>query len=182
MNGPNPKPAGPLAADKQFYMVLFEHIRCPLHRYTFSVGPIRRWVESHCEQRVLNLFAGQTLLDVDEVRNDSDAAMPAGYHLDALELLRNWKADRFQTILLDPPYAYRKSMELYKGNICSPFRQLKDAIPNCLSPGGIVITFGYHSIVMGRSRHFQLEKIALFSHGGAIHDTIACIERYQPNL
>ncbi|EHQ30895.1 hypothetical protein Mucpa_6846 [Mucilaginibacter paludis DSM 18603] len=155
-----------------------EHYRCPLHRYTFSVTPIRRWVESQCEGRVLNLFAGPTLLQVDEVRNDLDPAMPAEYHLDALDLLETWQGEPFGTILLDPPYALRKSMELYKGNICSPFRRIKDAIPRCLKPGGLVITFGYHSVVMGCSRSFKLEKVALFSHGGAIHDTIASVERF----
>jgi hypothetical protein len=161
-------------------MVSFEHIRCPLHRYTFSVRPIREWVESNCEGRVLNLFAGPTRLAIDELRNDLDPDMPADHHLDALEFLRSWEGEKFNTILLDPPYAYRKSMELYKGMVCSPFRQLKDEICHCLLPGGIVITFGYHSIVMGTGRKFHFEKIGLFSHGGAIHDTIASIERYQP--
>lgn len=160
-------------------MVQFEHIRCPLHRYTFSVAPIRHWVERSCEGRVLNLFAGQTLLKIDEVRNDLDPDMPANYHLDALVFLRTWPGEKFNTVLLDPPYAYRKSMELYKGNLCSPFRQLKDEISRVLMPGGLVITFGYHSIVMGSLRGFSLERIALFSHGGAIHDTITSVERQQ---
>lgn len=161
-------------------MVLFEHIRCPLNRYTFSVGPIRAWVERSCEGRVLNLFAGKTLLNADETRNDLDPSMNASYRLDALAFLRTWTGERFHTILLDPPYAFRKSMEMYNGIVCSPFRQLKDEAVNCLYPGGKVITFGYHSIVMGKQRKFQLEKIALFSHGGAIHDTIASVERHQP--
>lgn len=160
-------------------MVQFDHIRCPLHRYTFSVAPIRNWVEHTCEGRVLNLFAGQTLLQVDEVRNDLDQEMPAHYHLDALAFLRTWENGGFNTILLDPPYAFRKSMELYKGIVCSPFRQLKDEINRVLYPGGLVITFGYHSIVMGSQRSFAVERVALFSHGGAIHDTIATVERFQ---
>ena len=160
--------------------IVFSHIRCPLNRYTFSVGPVRAWVEDVCEGRVLNLFAGKTRLEVNETRNDLDIEVPADYHLDALEFLRTWRGEKFDTILLDPPYAYRKSMEMYKGIICSPFRQLKDAIPARLKTGGIVITFGYHSIVMGKTRAFQPEQVALFSHGGAIHDTIATIERYSP--
>jgi len=158
----------------------FEHIRCPLHRYTFSVKAIRHWVEQTCEGRVLNLFAGSTKLTLNETRNDLDPDMPADYHLDALAFLRGWSGEKFNTILLDPPYAFRKSMELYKGIICSPFRQLKDALPECLEPGGLVITFGYHSVVMGRTRNFRLERITMFSHGGAIHDTIASAERYAP--
>ena len=162
-------------------MVNFEHIPCPLHRYTFSVKPIRDWVEQCCEGLVLNLFAGKTKLAVNEIRNDLDGNALAEYRLDALAFLREWRGEKFGTILLDPPYAYRKSMELYKGIICSPFRQLKDEIAHCLLPGGRVITFGYHSIVMGQGRQFQLEKIALFSHGGAIHDTIASVESYHPS-
>lgn len=158
----------------------FDHIRCPLHRYTFSVKAIRKWAERTCEGRVLNLFAGETKLTLDETRNDLNPAMPADHHQDALAFLREWQGEKFHTILLDPPYAYRKSMELYQGMVCSPFRQLKDALPDCLAPGGLVITFGYHSVVMGRNRGFRLERLALFSHGGAIHDTIACAERYEP--
>jgi hypothetical protein len=161
-------------------MVQFEYFRCPLHRYTFSVRPVRQWVGSVCEGRVLHLFAGKTLLNVDETRNDLDPLMPAHCHLDALAFLRCWQGDKFDTILLDPPYAFRKAMELYNGHICSPFRQLKDEIGNHLQPNGIVITFGYHSIVMGTQRRFELERVTLFSHGGAIHDTIASVERYLP--
>ena len=69
-------------------------------------------------------------------------------------------------------------MEMYKGIKCSPFKQLKDEIPNVLNQGGKVITFGYHSNTMGQNRGFTVEKICLFSHGGAIHDTIASVERY----
>lgn len=160
--------------------IIMEHIRCPLNRYTFSVRPLREWVERSCEGNVLNLFAGQTPLALDEVRNDLEPSMPADYHQDALDLAENWTGKPFGTILLDPPYAYRKSMELYKGIVCSPFRKLKDALPRILLPGGLVVTFGYHSVVMGRSRGFRLERLAVFSHGGAIHDTLASVERFMP--
>jgi hypothetical protein len=158
-------------------MPKFDYIKCPLHRYTFSVKPIKNWVEFNCIGLTLNLFSGKTKLDITEIRNDLDIEALADYHMDALEFLRTWKGEPFGTILLDPPYAYRKSMEMYKGIKCSPFRQLKDEIPRVLQPNGIVITFGYHSNTMGSNRGFAVEKICLFSHGGAIHDTIASIER-----
>lgn len=47
-----------------------------------------------------------------------------------------------------------------------------------LKEGGKVITFGYHSNTMGAGRGFTVEKVCLFSHGGAIHDTIASVERH----
>jgi 23S rRNA G2069 N7-methylase RlmK/C1962 C5-methylase RlmI len=140
---------------------------------------MREWTERHCEGRTLNLFAGMTKLNIDEVRNDLDPEALADFNMDALEFVRTWKGEKFDTILLDPPYAFRKSMEMYKGIKCSPFRQLKDEIKSVLNVGGKVITFGYHSNTMGVRRDFVVEKIALFSHGGAIHDTIASVERHS---
>jgi len=124
------------------------------------------------------LFAGRTKLNIDEIRNDLDEEALAEYQMDALQFVKDWKGERFNTVLLDPPYAYRKSMEMYKGIKASPFRQLKDELPRILKPNGIVITFGYHSNTMGKNRGFTVERIALFSHGGAIHDTIASVERH----
>ena len=156
---------------------VFDYIKCPLHRYTFSVKPIREWTEKYCEGKVLNLFAGKTKLNLDEIRNDLDEEMLADYRMDALNFVQSWNEELFDTILLDPPYAYRKSMEMYKGIVASPFRQLKDAMPRVLKETGIVVTFGYHSVVMGERRGFNVERVCLFSHGGAIHDTIATVER-----
>ena len=155
----------------------FDYIRCPLNKYTFQIKAIRNWVEQICEGKTLNLFAGNTPLNIDEIRNDLDKTAYATYHLDALQFVDKWDGKKFDTILLDPPYSYRKSMEFYKGIVASPFRQLKDAIPLILNKNGLVITFGYHSNTMGKGRGFTVERIGLFSHGGAIHDTIASVER-----
>ena len=158
-------------------MVKFTYMQVPLNRYTFKVKRIREWIEARCEGRVLNLFAGETKLDVVEVRNDIREEMPADYHMDALEFAESWKGEPFDTIILDPPFSHRKSMEMYDGKVSSSFNRLKDVIPNVLNLGGIVITFGYHSNSMGKARGFIQEHILLMSHGGAIHDTIAVIER-----
>lgn len=159
--------------------IRFVFIRCPIHRFTFRVRQIRQWVEQECEGSVLNLFSGYTLLQVNETRNDLDPASPAAYHLDALDFVAAWNGKaKFNTILLDPPYSYRKSMEFYGGRTASRFARLKDALPGILAPHGNIITFGYHANVMGRNRGFAVEAIALFSHGGAIHDTIASVERF----
>jgi len=165
--------------EKNNNVPLFEYIKCPLHRYTFTIKPIKEWVEKNCEGKTLNLFAGKTKLNIDEIRNDLDTEALADYNLDAVEFLKNWKGKNFDTILLDPPYAYRKSMEMYKGIKCSRFKQLKDEIPHLLNIGGKVITFGYHSNSMGNKRGFFIDKICLLSHGGAIHDTIVTIEKYN---
>ena len=164
-------------------------IKTPLNKYTFKPPRIRNWVEDVIEGYTLNLFAGtEHLFSPDgrftTVRNDVRENMPADYHMDALEFLMNWKGDKFDTILLDPPYRYRKSMEMYEGAVRSPFKAVKDVIVRQLNPKGIVVTFGYHSVSMGSGRGFEVERLAIFSHGGAIHDTIATVERMvkQPTI
>ena len=152
------------------------YLKTPLNKYTFSVKPIRDWVESRANGKVLNLFAGKTKLKLDEVRNDQDKTMVADYQLDALDFILSYKG-RFDTIILDPPDAYRKSMEMYNGHRASRFNEVKDNLPKLLKPNGKVITFGYQSVSMGKGRGFDQEEVLLMSHGGAIHDTISTVER-----
>ncbi len=158
--------------------VKFTYMKTPLNKYTFKITKIKKWIESVVEGKTLNLFAGVVALDVDEIRNDIRPEMNATYHLDALEFVKTWDGCKFDTILLDPPYSYRKSMEMYGGKVSSPFNALKDKLLNILNKNGIVITLGYHSVVMGKKRGFINEHILLMSHGGAIHDTVVTIERY----
>ena len=80
---------------------LFDYIKCPLHRYTFQVRNIREWTENNCEGRTLNLFAGRTKLNIDEVRNDLDPEALADYRMDAVEFLRTWQGEKFDTVLED---------------------------------------------------------------------------------
>ena len=152
------------------------YLQAPLYRYTFKSKKIKKWIEDRSKGKVLNLFAGKTKLKVDEIRNDKDKTMIADYYLDALDFVKSWKGERFDTIILDPPYSYRKSMEMYKGNKASRFNQIKDILPKLLKKNGQIITFGYHSISMGKKRGFGQKEILLMSHGGAIHDTIAVTE------
>lgn len=160
-------------------MVVLTYFKTTLNRYTFSSPKIMAWVENHCRgKRVLNLFAGKNVIPGCgmEVRNDVDPSMVAAYHQDALDFVQEYEADGFfDVVILDPPYSYRKSMEMYNGHKASRFNQMKDILPGLLTADGSVITFGYHSVSMGKSRGFEQEEILLMSHGGAIHDTIAVV-------
>ena len=157
----------------------FTYMKTPLYKYTFRNRRIREWVESRCEGLTLNLFAGITELEgVNEIRNDSDPESPSDYHEDGLQLVELFKDNVvFETVLLDPPYSYRKSMEMYGGRTMSTFNAVKNNLSDLLVKDGIVITFGYHSVSMGKTRGFEQEEVLLLSHGGAIHDTVAIIER-----
>lgn len=156
-----------------------ELINTNLRRYTFQSPKIKKWVEDNSYGKCLNLFAGITKLDIDEIRNDIDKEAIADYNKDAVDFVQNWNGEKFDTIILDPPYAYRKAMEMYKGNYTSRFRLLADLIPSILSTGGRVISFGYHSTFLSKKRNAELKKLCVFAHGGAQHCTIGIIERVQ---
>ena len=157
-------------------MTELELINTNLRRYTFDSPKIKKWVESNINGKTLNLFAGKNKLNVDEIRNDIDKTMIADFHLDALEFVKQWKGHKFDTIVCDPPYAYRKSMEMYNGNYSSKFKQLADEIPRILKDNGKVITFGYHSTFLGKKRGYILDNLCVFAHGGSQHCTIGIIE------
>jgi hypothetical protein len=172
--------------------IKFTRICQPLNKYTFKAPKIKAWVEKHLgdNELVLNLFAGPTRLDNcrREVRVDLDPEMKPEFIMDALDFVRWWKEKvtvpkygcllfpKFNKIILDPPYSYRKSMELYKGNRNSRFKQILDILPDILAEGGQIITFGYHSSVMSKKRGFKIVEICLFSHGGAQRDTLSIVE------
>lgn len=157
-------------------MTELELIHTNLRRYTFQSPKIKKWVEENSKGKVLNLFAGKTLLNLDEIRNDIDESVPAHFHYDAYDMVKGYVGDPFDTIILDPPYSYRKSMEMYKGNYTSKFKLIADNLERILKPDGRIISFGYHSTFMGKKRGFELKKMCIFAHGGAQHCTIAIIE------
>jgi hypothetical protein len=158
----------------------FTYLQQPLNPYTFTAPKTRAWVEAQCAGKdVLNLFAGPTRLEgCRETTNDLNLEFNTDFQMDALRCVRLFCEGHldFDVILLDPPYSYRKSMELYQGHKNSRFKKTLDVLPTILRPNGIVITFGHHSIVMGKKRGFALREICLISPGGAQHDTIVTVE------
>ena len=156
----------------------FTYLKQPLNKYTFKSPKIKEWVESNCSGKTLNLFAGKIKLNADEIRIDLSNEFNPDYVMDAYDFAKMAKEKnmKFDTIILDPPYAYRKAMELYNGHYSSKFHLINDLIPFILSLKGKVISFGYHSVNLGKKRGFETIEICLIGHGGAQHDTIAIIE------
>jgi len=152
-------------------------INTNLRRYTFENKKFKKWVEDNSHGRVLNLFAGKTKLDLNEFRVDVDENAIADIYCDAAEYIMSPDKSIYDTIILDPPYSYRKSMEMYKGNYTSKFKLIADHCNDKLSPNGSIISFGYHSTFMGAKRGYYLAKMCIFAHGGAQHCTIGIVEK-----
>jgi 23S rRNA G2069 N7-methylase RlmK/C1962 C5-methylase RlmI len=162
--------------------IKFTYMYQPPRKWTFEQQKLRKWIEENCEGKVLNLFAGKVKLNVDEVRNDLNIENPADYHLEAYEFIlmaikNNWI---FDTIILDPPYSLRKSMEKYGGFHISKWTKLKKKIPLLVKQDGVVITLGYNSIGLGKA--FVKEKVCLVCHHNSVNDTICLKERKVGDL
>jgi hypothetical protein len=159
--------------------VIFTYLKQPPKRYTFEMPKLKKWVEQQCRGKVLNLFAGKTLLKVDEVRNDIDVSMPAEYHMHAEDMLR-FLIDRnrkFDTVILDPPYNLRKSREKYNGKNIGSFTLIKRLVLKVLNPHGRVITLGYSSVGYPTRFCFEKTAICLVCHSGNHNDTICLVEQ-----
>ena len=57
----------------------------PPKRWTFQQPKLRDWVVSWCNGYVLNLFAGKTCLDIDEIRVDISDEFSPHVVMDAYE-------------------------------------------------------------------------------------------------
>ena len=155
----------------------FTYLSQPPKKFTFQMPKVKLWVEENCEGKVLNLFAGITRLDLPEIRVDVNKEMVADYYMDAYEFVKTKSFIKFDTIILDPPYNLRKAREKYQGKYIGKLTKLKNELSNLLNPGGIIISFGYATTGMSKSRGFKKEHILVICHNGDHNDTLVVIER-----
>jgi len=89
-----------------------------LTKWTFESKPLREWVESHVNGRVLNATAGETKLTHDEeiIRNDLSEDIDADIHVDVAELSADFDVSSFHTIVFDPPWSLYQANLRYNGN------------------------------------------------------------------
>jgi len=163
--------------------IKFTYLKQPPSKFTFDMPKLKRWVEDRCEGKVLNLFAGKTMLGIDELRNDICIDMPAHYHLEVEEFIKMAveKGLKFDTVILDPPYNSRKSREKYEGRYIGSFTKIKDILPQIITENGLVITFGYDTVGMSKSRGIEKIEICIICHNGDYQDTLGVMERRISN-
>lgn len=163
----------------------FTYLRQPPKKYTFEMPKLYKWTIQNCKGRVLNLFAGKTILkEINETRVDLNKDMPADYHMDAYDfvLMAKQKGWKYDTIIFDPPYSLRQSHEKYFGIYISKIRKLKAELSNILNNKGFIICYGYETTGMGRGRGFTLIHICIVNHSGGHNDTLCTIEQKTQNI
>lgn len=157
---------------------------------TFSIGPVREFVAAWLTSPSIDPFARNSRLAT--VSNDLNPTTTADYHLDAEAFCRLMaaKGRRFECGLFDPPYSPRQISECYQaiGKLVTAkdtqnaalYARVRDALDEIIDPGGIVLSFGWNSAGMGKTRGYAIEEILIVCHGGAHNDTICVAERKGP--
>lgn len=185
---------------KPQHQPIFEYMKIPPTKWTFETPRMQDWIYRKIAEvgdidttPVLNMFAGKTRLSilqefrVDIVEEFEDKGKIHKTHADwigdarefpkeyaGLILFKDFKP--FKVALLDPPYNVRKSREKYGGRTIGSFTRIKNDLNNIMDRKSRVITWGYSSVGMSKSRGYELTEVLLISHSGDHSDTIVTVE------
>jgi hypothetical protein len=156
---------------------------------TFIVKPIGHFVQRYMASAKVSVDPFARNREWATYTNDIDPRTSAQSHQDAEAFLaglasKNINAD---LALFDPPYSPRQISEHYRAAGLSVtqedtqsgrlFRRVRNAIDKIVTPGGIVLSFGWQSVGMGTGRGYELIETMLVAHGGGHNDTICIAER-----
>ena len=117
--------------------------------------------------------------------NDLIPECEVDYHRGALAFLEVWGDESIDWVLFDPPYSLRQLKECYDGigqamtqhESQRFFADVKREIIRVLKPGGIVISFGWHSGGVGAKARFTRTHYLSLYHGGIHNQTIITVDR-----
>lgn len=162
---------------------------------TFKIKPIKNIIERYQEELVSNSlvldpFSNQNIV-IDRERlnlitNDIDPQYDTDYSLDALDFLKMFSDESVDLVLYDPPYSPRQVSEVYKKLDMSVNMQTTQAsywgnqkkeISRIVKKGGYVLTFGWNSGGIGKTKGFEIVEILMVAHGGWHNDTIVTVEK-----
>lgn len=163
------------------------------NKSTFNCAPIGDFVQKYIThfEPIVDPFCGQNPFSL-KFSNDLNPEAPTEFHLDAVEFLQSMQkaGHTFQLGIFDPPWTVRQWVECYKGvglkvgmqdtQIPRTNKIVRNALDPLIKPGGVVLSFGYHSNGMGKTRGYELLEILLVAHGGVHYDSICIAEMKKP--
>ena len=161
-------------------------------KHTFAIKPIQELLIEEVTSGIwLNPFSGLTNVkefvseEVQIISNDLNPEFDSDFHLDALDFLNRFDKDSIDGVLFDPVYSPRQLSECYKSVGLSVTKEttqssfwsnLKDSISSLIKLGGKVITCGWNSNGIGKTRGFALRRLLIVPHGGNHNDTLVTVE------
>lgn len=155
------------------------------NKNTFSIKPVSQLIEKHNNKELLSIDPFANTSRVAKVTNDIDWTMGTDFALDALSFLRKFEDDSVDLVFFDPPYSPRQVSECYKALGLTVSAQdtqskfwgdLKKEIARVTKTNGKVISFGWNSNGIGKTKGFEIIEILTVAHGGNHNDTICTVE------
>jgi hypothetical protein len=153
---------------------------------TFSIKPINELVMKYAVEDIESCDPFANKNRIAKHCNDLDPQYNTEHCMDAIEFLKQFPDDSMDLVLFDPPYSPRQVSECYKSldmtvnmqtTQSSFWGNLKKEIHRVIKTNGIVITFGWNSGGIGKTKGFAIEEILIVPHGGWHNDTICTVER-----
>lgn len=154
---------------------------------TFQCKPIGQFVRRHLRGVSVDPYARNTKLAT--YRNDLNPNTCAEYHMEAVEFVQMLvdKEVKADTIIFDPPYSPTQLKRSYDdigrkmtkedslGGVTRA--KLRKLVGKLLNPDGVVLSFGWNSVGMGKTYGFEIVELMLVCHGQDHNDTICIAER-----
>jgi hypothetical protein len=156
------------------------------NRNTFDIKCISRLIHKYHKKEMLSLDPFANKNRIAKFTNDLDPSMGTDYCMDAIDFLFQFKDESVDFILYDPPYSPRQVSECYKKmglavnmqtTQSSFWGNLKKEISRVVKGGGIVISFGWNTNGIGKTKGFEIIEILTVAHGGQHNDTLCTVER-----
>lgn len=154
---------------------------------TFNCPPIGALVKRYLSQASVSIDPFARNKRWATYTNDLNPNTSAECHMDALEFLKMLILQGVQAdlVIFDPPYSFEQMMRSYQGvgrKISGRESQrfygdMRDSINQLVSPDGIVISCGWNSIGMGKTRNYVIQEILMVCHGRAHNDTIITVDK-----
>jgi hypothetical protein len=164
-------------------------IWCMPNSETFKIKPIKELISRYIDKEKIwvDPFVRNSIYKEHcKYTNDLNQEITATHNLEALEFLKQIETETCDGVLFDPPYSFRQIMECYNGigrkvfqtdTNGSFYADKKIEIARIVKKGGLVISFGWNSMGIGKTRGFEMIELLLVPHGGSKNDTIVTVER-----
>lgn len=174
-------------------MKFSRHWAMPNHD-TFSIKPIGEFVRRYLKDSRVSIDPFARNKDWATFTNDLNPETSAQWHMDAEEFLRMLHEDEVKAdlVIFDPPYSPRQISECYKSvglevgmketQSAVLYQRVRNAIMPVMAEGGIVLSFGWNCVGMGKKRGFEQIEILICDHGGAHNATLCLAERRLPSV
>jgi hypothetical protein len=162
-----------------------EYVYALPNKNTCDIKPIREFIKREIPKAGLTIDPFARKQTFCKVTNDLNPEYKTTYNLKSIDFLKTFEDESVDFIIYDPPFTPRQVKECYDsiGIECMQddtrttfWSRDKDEIARIIKPGGKVVSLGFNSVGMGKSRGFIKQKILIVCHGGNHNDTICTLE------